>query len=75
LTGLALLVGAAWKLFRFLYRTLKYAEHAHETIQKVDTLLEKQLTNNGGGSMLDMIQDIQKTVNKLNTRVTKLESK
>lgn len=74
-TGLTLLVGVGWKMTRFVYKTMKYAEHAHETIARVDTLVEKQLTNNGGDSMLDMMQEVRHTVRHLDKRLTVLENK
>lgn len=72
---LSLLVGVAWKAWRFIYKTAKYAEHVHETVGRVDSLIEKQLTNNGGESMLDMMQEVRATVRSLDQRVTVLESK
>lgn len=72
-TGLTLLVGVAYRVGKLIYKTAKYAEHAHDTIKRVDELVERQFTNNGGSSMLDMVQDIQKTVNGLDGRVIKIE--
>lgn len=74
-TTLTLLVGVGWKAWRFIYKTAKYAEHVHETVGRVDALVEKQLTNNGGESLLDMVTETRYLVRNLNDRVTALEDK
>lgn len=73
-TGLTLLVGVAYKAGRFIYKSMKYAEHAHDTISRVDELLERQLTNNGGSSLLDKVESIRDMVIDHHDRLIKIEA-
>lgn len=66
-TGLLFLVGAGYKVFKFVYKTAKYAERVHDVV-------EKQLSPNGGSSMYDMVTDIKSILENHDNRLIKVET-